>query len=462
MSKALNQLLLLAIFSARDQALGLVDYCKNHTFDHVPHHDLMHFSKENSEQEYAVVDSFKSLHCCSHGYRSIEWFKDGKPYPWPTDVSTLIIYPESGNQTIYSQVTAEIDSGGYWCIVRNDTHHLRHDVLLKVSDSLSSVGPPKTTYRPKNQFVNPEHDARFYCEAYVGNIDLPDAKSEITWERFGLNDSFIGNSRVKQHIIVREEKQVLGSYLLVANVQKEDFGEYTCKISNTGDQVLELSAWLKEQEDNMDNGCSYYPTSNKIMMFGLIIITAVISTITFLRFGPHFKLISKRVFHRSRAEDGKEQDVLIIYHEKDSDIVLNSIIPVLLNRYQYSCILQPIAKESAIGDQIIKTKASYSRRLMIIMTPFITENEWSCERINSCIEKLLDIHLKVICVFYKHLPYIDIKLESGKDLKETLQKVHCIQYCNKKEHHFWASVRLGLPVRKKTSNASRESLEELV
>ena len=62
----------------------------------------------------------------------------------------------------------------------------------------------------------------------------------------------------------------------------------------------------------------------------------------------------------------------------------------------------------------------------------------------------------------QNLPYIDVKLESEKNLKETLQKVHWIQYCSKKEHHFWASVRLGLPVRKKTCNASRESLEELV
>lgn len=63
---------------------------------------------------------------------------------------------------------------------------------------------------------------------------------------------------------------------------------------------------------------------------------------------------------------------------------------------------------------------------------------------------------------FQPLPYIDMKTESGKTLKETLHKVHCIQYCPRKEQHFWATVRLGLPIRKKTSNASRESLEELV
>ena len=34
------------------------------------------------------------------------------------------------------------------------------------------MGPPKTTYRPKNQFVHPGRDARFYCEAYVGKYIL--------------------------------------------------------------------------------------------------------------------------------------------------------------------------------------------------------------------------------------------------------------------------------------------------
>lgn len=38
----------------------------------VPDGDLA-FSKELSSKEYVVGGGGKSLHCCAHGYRSIEW-----------------------------------------------------------------------------------------------------------------------------------------------------------------------------------------------------------------------------------------------------------------------------------------------------------------------------------------------------------------------------------------------------
>ena len=116
-------------------------------------------------------------------------------------MSTLIIHPESRNQTIYSQQLTFDDSGKYKCVVRNDTHVLQHEVQLEVSGNWNyfygftendknkdvnytacvifllsgpsiSIGWPKTTYKPRDQKANHGDFARFYCEAFVGMILL--------------------------------------------------------------------------------------------------------------------------------------------------------------------------------------------------------------------------------------------------------------------------------------------------
>lgn len=59
-------------------------------------------------------------------------YKDGRPYPWPGEVSGFILYPESANQTIYSKSVVESDSGNYTCLVRNDTDELWHTINVTV------------------------------------------------------------------------------------------------------------------------------------------------------------------------------------------------------------------------------------------------------------------------------------------------------------------------------------------
>jgi hypothetical protein len=75
-----------------------------------------------------LVDAVSELsHVCVL-YR----YKDGRPYPWPGEVSGFILYPESANQTIYSKSVVESDSGNYTCLVRNDTDELWHTINVTV------------------------------------------------------------------------------------------------------------------------------------------------------------------------------------------------------------------------------------------------------------------------------------------------------------------------------------------
>lgn len=59
-------------------------------------------------------------------------FKNGKAYPWATDTSSLILYPEAENQTIYTLAASSADGGNYTCVLRNETHKSEHHIELKV------------------------------------------------------------------------------------------------------------------------------------------------------------------------------------------------------------------------------------------------------------------------------------------------------------------------------------------
>lgn len=44
----------------------------------------------------------------------------------------------------------------------------------------------------------------------------------------------------------REDNEILGSYMLIHGVRREDFGQYKCQISNTWFQSVVTSVWLRE------------------------------------------------------------------------------------------------------------------------------------------------------------------------------------------------------------------------
>lgn len=204
-----------------------IDHCFTHRYSASINTTHMQFTKEVIPVEYAVLGEFKSLHCCAKGYRSIEWLKDGRPYPWSGNVSSLILYPEASNQTIYTRQVQFADVGNYTCVLRNDTHINVHHITLEVQGNLPDM--PLPTFKPRNQVVQLNNPARMYCEAFVGRVSLPDARSEISWYQV-----FEGGQEQEvdgiQEQVSRENGQIVGSYLIIPSVQLHNYGRYMCRI----------------------------------------------------------------------------------------------------------------------------------------------------------------------------------------------------------------------------------------
>lgn len=54
-------------------SFALMDFCDIDKRNYSISTPGIQLTKELSSSEYAVLSSFKSLHCCAKGYRSIEW-----------------------------------------------------------------------------------------------------------------------------------------------------------------------------------------------------------------------------------------------------------------------------------------------------------------------------------------------------------------------------------------------------
>lgn len=56
-------------------------------------------------------------------------FKNGQPYPWS---SSLILYPQAENQTIYTRHATINDNGNYTCVIHGATHKMEHVIEFTV------------------------------------------------------------------------------------------------------------------------------------------------------------------------------------------------------------------------------------------------------------------------------------------------------------------------------------------
>lgn len=444
---------------------GDEDFCAMDTFQR--NTTWLQFTKELSSREYVLAQKFKSLHCCAKGYRSIEWYKDGRPYPWPGEVSGFILYPESANQTIYSKSVVESDSGNYSCLVRNDTHELRHTINVTVMDAVGYTGTPLQMYEPQDLSVKLGDEARLFCEAFVGRIELPDAHNEVSWRTD--NSTIITSDRFQVTSKPREDNEILGSHLLIHGVKQEDFGQYSCHISNTWFQSVETTIWLREYVPYQEEGPDKTAYKQILLVFAIVILSLITLVVLYLRFGLQVRVVWKDSFCKQETNDGKECDVLVCYDDKDSDFVLGVLVPTLETRYDYRCCTHHLG---SIGGNfgttwpaVLNGPAQRSRRLLAVLSPALLHDNWTSVALYQALHTLLTIHSRIICITLQPLPKCDpAKNAQGESLPALLRAVHLVEWrseghCvgtgerSRARKRFWASVRLHLPPHRRSRQA---------
>lgn len=101
------------------------------------------------------------------------------------------------------------------------------------------------TYHPHDQFVNIGEPARFFCEAFIGKVDLPDLRGDIKWYQVN-DDNQEHQLDEKLQKPVKREDGIIGSYLNIPAVMENDYGRYICriKIGNSPTHRLEMSSSL--------------------------------------------------------------------------------------------------------------------------------------------------------------------------------------------------------------------------
>ncbi|KAF7996686.1 hypothetical protein HCN44_002332 [Aphidius gifuensis] len=383
---------------------GLEYYCSLNKFENS--HPGLQFTKEIVTTEYANFGSFKALHCCISGYRSIEWYKDDKAYPWPRAVSNFILYPESKNQTIYTHVAGPEDAGKFSCRARNDTNTLIADITLGIvgesSRDISSgyTGKPLLTYKPKSQIISFGSEARFYCEAYLGHVDLPDAKNTVTWLKGNTNESIPNDGRLRQTQVSREDNQIVGSYFHIDFTINSDYGLYRCKISNGADEEIIIPVYIYPQDDFLRNG-----SWTKALLFAIIILLVIVLVLSSYHrfFLPIFVILRNRFSHLEE-KDGKIFDALICYNEKDSSLVFDKLSSVLQNKYGYEIKTLEISNINTEWSIELKSHTSTTRRIIIVMSSNLINNTWTAPNIISSFKKLSSLSTNTIVLCLEDLP----------------------------------------------------------
>ncbi|XP_053983034.1 interleukin-1 receptor accessory protein-like 1-B [Hylaeus volcanicus] len=397
-------LIVLSFLTTICQANELKDYCSMHKFDNLP--GGLRFTKEVVSTEYANIGTFKALHCCLRGYRSIEWYKDNRAYPWPGGESRFILYPESANQTIYAQMVGASDAGRYSCRARNDTTILEGDITLAVLGEKSGgyTGKPLPTYRPASQLVPLGGAARLFCEAYLGKVKLPDAKNSVAWSKSDSNITLPSHGRISQHRVSRENNQIIGSYLEIEDITLEDYGEYKCEVSNGVDEEITLPAHVYRQEPQFALGLQN-GSWRKSFLLGVLVLVLLISAGAFYaRCWLPLVLFCRDKFAPLEENDGKECDALICYHEKDANLAVGIAIPTLETRHRYKCTPLELSHLNQNWNLEIGPHAASCRRIVVVLSPASLGNVWNETSVGTILKQLSTLVTRTIVIVTKDIP----------------------------------------------------------
>ncbi|XP_024943663.1 uncharacterized protein LOC107270531, partial [Cephus cinctus] len=142
------------------------------------------------------------------------------------------------------------------------------------------TGKPLPTYKPVSQLVPLGGVARLFCEAYLGRVDLPDARNSVTWSKVDSNLTLPNHGRISQHRVSREDDQIVGSYLEIEDITLIDYGEYECEVSNGVDEEIALPAHVYRQEIQVDLGLQN-GSWRRALLLAVLVLLFLVSAVAF-------------------------------------------------------------------------------------------------------------------------------------------------------------------------------------
>ncbi|KOC62516.1 hypothetical protein WH47_04176 [Habropoda laboriosa] len=429
-----------------------------------------------------------------------ERYKDNRAYPWPGGESHFILYPESANQTIYAQKVRASDAGRYSCRARNDTTILEGDITLAVLGEKSGgyTGKPLPTYRPASQLVPLGGAARLFCEAYLGKVELPDAKNSVTWSKSDSNVTLPNHGRIAQHRVSRENNQIIGSYLEIEDITLEDYGEYKCEVSNGVDEEITLPAHVYRQEPQFALGLQN-GSWRKSFLVGVLVLVLLISAGAFYarcwlplvllcrdKFAPleenaslRTLLLSFGVFvisiGRASSLGGdlkKNFRIAIIDSPVHSIKLFHDVsIETFLER-----LISRIIRKSTIwfsGGLEIGPHATSCRRIIVILSPSSLGNIWNESSVGAVLKQLSSLSTRTIVIATKDLPNTTtIAKRSSRGCNDagelSLDRFKILQWeengsSASGSKKFWYKLRLAMPpVRPINSQTGCQSVAMIV
>ncbi|XP_018392358.1 PREDICTED: interleukin-1 receptor accessory protein-like 1 [Cyphomyrmex costatus] len=281
---------------------------------------------------------------------------------------------------------------------------IRRPIPEEHEESGVYTGKPLPTYRPTSQLVPLGGTARLFCEAYLGKVDLPDAKNSVTWSKSDSNVTLPSHGRIAQHRVSRENDQIIGSYLEIEDVTLEDYGEYKCEVSNGVDEEITLAAHVYRQEPqfvlSLPNG-----SWRKSLLLAVLVLVLLLSAGAFYaRCWLPLALFCRDKFGRLEESDGKECDALVCYHEKDSSLVIGIVIPTLESRHRYKCAALELSQLNHNWSLEISPHANTTRRIVVVLSPASLDNIWTDASVGAVLKQLSSLPIRVIVVTLKRLP----------------------------------------------------------
>ncbi|XP_026466494.1 fibroblast growth factor receptor 4-like [Ctenocephalides felis] len=222
-------------------------------------------------------------------------YKDNKPYPWPSESSSFILYPDAANQTIYTRSITAADKGNYSCRLRNDTHLSTNNVNLEIFER--SPDKALINFISENKSVQLGSHVRLYCEAFVGHVSLPDAQSKIHWRYTAEGKTTEEPHHGKEQHSDRENGAVIGVILDIPKVQRHHFGKYVCNVGLPGsDEYIKKSSIISDSGVSMVEDTRWMNSSNALVMAVIVATLCALLVILF----------AKIMYYRNQLQNNSE------------------------------------------------------------------------------------------------------------------------------------------------------------